>query len=865
MNANRPTRGRSTALFVSLAGFITCSATLAAGVNRWTSLGPRSDAFVTALAAGASSAGIVYAGTAGGGVFKSSDGGETWRPVNGGLDDGNVTALAADPSAAGIVYAATAASGVYKTTDGGTTWHAAAGGLGNASISTLAIDPIQPSRLYAGGSLGVYRSTDGGTTWSSVLSGSGVSGLAKGRDSTVYAIVSDGGPPRLYRSDDAGDRWRLVFTYVEPSALCVDPFNSKTVYIVGNATIQKSTNGGSTWKVAGANVAGQVLSITMSPGDSKTILAGTFDGRAFVSTDAAATWRPIVGLPKSTGAVRTLLVGSGSPPDVLGAIGTGLLKGTTGGEPWHPVTQGLDAASIAMAAADPRTGSTLLATDGLGLLLRSEDSGLNWSRPDPAGATWFYRFAFSPTSPGTVLGGTDVGILRSEDDGASWQHTAIDGVLHTFVQAFGFQPGSAATVYSAANDGVRKSTDSGKTWTLTAAGQSSAYAVLADRVGSGVLYASYGLSSFYFYYYGYDQVTVQKSTDDGSTWTKADSGLPTESGFEGPYVSALSMDPSDSLTLYAGTLTHGVFKSADGARSWLPANTGIESAFVGSLVIDPAHPSALYALTGRGIYRSQDGAASWVPFNDGLANLAVTSLSIDATGHRLVAGTNGGGVYGMDIQPPSSCGDDEGHACYLGRFLVSASARPPSGNLAPLPVPVRQGDRFGSFRLGPDETLPSDIFLKVVDGRSMPGHAFWVFHAGLTSHGYALTVTDTVTGLSRVYQNGPGRPGCGGIDTLAFPSAGAADVSDTRGSTLSPGSGDTLALLGGRLSITLSVTDPRSGRSASGLAMPQDDRDGSFSLPDFTQDPAFPEVFVRVSQNPDGSFSFEHTGLTDLS
>ena len=219
----------------------------------------------------------------------------------------------------------------------------------------------------------------------------------------------------------------------------------------------------------------------------------------------------------------------------------------------------------------------------------------------------------------------------------------------------------------------------------------------------------------------------------------------------------------------------------------------------------------------------------------------------------------------MEIQPVGSpCEEAEGRACYFGRFLVSASARPPSGNLPPLPVPIRQGDRFGSFRLGPASVAAPDIFVKIVDGRSLPGSAFWVFHAGLTRDDYTLTVTDTATGWVRVYQNGANRPGCGGIDTLAFQDAGPLGSRATPASTLEPGDGRTLSLYGGRYNVILSATDPRSGQMASGFAMPQADRDGYFSLPDFTGDPAFPEVFVRVSEQPDGSLAFSHTGLTDL-
>ncbi len=127
-----------------------------------------------------------------------------------------------------------------------------------------------------------------------------------------------------------------------------------------------------------------------------------------------------------------------------------------------------------------------------------------------------------------------------------------------------------------------------------------------------------------------------------------------------------------------------------------------------------------------------------------------------------------------------------------------------------------------------------------------------------------MTVTDTATGRVKIYQNAANRPGCGGIDTAAFPDTGLSSVSVAPASSLAPGDGRTLRLFGGRYSILLTTTDTRTGRTASGFAMSQDDRNGYFSLPEFTGDPAFPEVFVRVSEQSDGSLMFHHTGLTDL-
>ena len=119
------------------------------------------------------------------------------------------------------------------------------------------------------------------------------------------------------------------------------------------------------------------------------------------------------------------------------------------------------------------------------------------------------------------------------------------------------------------------------------------------------------------------------------------------------------------------------------------------------------------------------------------------------------------------------------------------------GNLAFHPVPVRDDGRFGAFRLG-DDTAAPDIFVKIVDGRALPGNAFWVFHAGLTEGDYALTVTDVATGRSKVYQRAANQPGCGGIDTDAFPDP-VSFMSASFSREASSATADTLPALGGTL------------------------------------------------------------------
>ena len=222
-----------------------------AAVNRWTNLGPRSEAVVNALARDPSFPDTIYAATVGGGVFKTGDGGETWGPINNGLDDGYVTALAVDPAATGTVYAATTYAGVFKTTDGGKTWRPAV--LRDSFLTALAIDPGQPSRLYAGTESGlIYRTTDGAATWTLAFpSTAAVSSIVVSPDSTAYTTTRFG---VVYRSSDGGDHWNQLntgfqrqFPYVINASLANDPSNPQTVYVVLDTTMFKTTDGGNTW------------------------------------------------------------------------------------------------------------------------------------------------------------------------------------------------------------------------------------------------------------------------------------------------------------------------------------------------------------------------------------------------------------------------------------------------------------------------------------------------------------------------------------------------------------------------------------------------------------------------------------------
>jgi len=179
------------ALFISLSQPIPVSA----GFNTWSSIGPEGG-WIYALAIDPTTPSTPYAGTYGGGMFKSTNGGATWSAVNTGLSNKEVWALAIDPINTNTIYVGTY-GGVFKSANGGATWSAVNNGLTNTAVFALAIDPTNSNTLYAGTYFGggVFKSTNGGTNWSAVNTGlTNLDVYALAIDSTMlYAGTRYGG------------------------------------------------------------------------------------------------------------------------------------------------------------------------------------------------------------------------------------------------------------------------------------------------------------------------------------------------------------------------------------------------------------------------------------------------------------------------------------------------------------------------------------------------------------------------------------------------------------------------------------------------------------------------------------------------
>lgn len=297
--------------------------------------------FVNVLAPDPHAPGTLYAGTGGtfdspqpllGGVFKSTDGGLSWTAADSGITwpggvgarGRGVTALAVDPLTPGTLYTGTPAGGVFKSTDGGASWRAASTGLGGpAWVRALAIDPATPGTVYAGVDSGIYKSTDGGAHW--VL-------LTHGGTHSVSALVVDpASPDTLYaatwgwsggvlKSTDGGASWAAINAgLANPGqivTLAVHPTLPGTLFAGAGIALDtgagggvfKSVDGGASWAAVGTRLRGvDITALAIDPA-THTIHAGTRDQGIFKHRANADSFF----LPDNGAPVTLALPGGGS-------------------------------------------------------------------------------------------------------------------------------------------------------------------------------------------------------------------------------------------------------------------------------------------------------------------------------------------------------------------------------------------------------------------------------------------------------------------------------------------------------------------------------------------------------------------------
>lgn len=278
------------------------------------------------------------------GVYKSTDYGESWRPVNRGLKNTSVYNLVIDLHEPETLYAGTHGGGVYKTTDGGKHWFEINTGLTTGTIWDMAYDPNRPQRLYALTSLGLFKTENGGRAWH-LLPG-GLPGPPPDQQITLYIFPSsspvlflqNGG--NLYRWMGKGWSPPLLreMTTIRATPLASGSENG-ILYAAKNGSFLKSRDLGSTWEVLSQGV-NLPTWMVLHPTDPKTLYIGT--------------------------------------------DGFGVFRSTDGGRVFHPVNEGIagpTSLKIFNLAIDPKDGRRLYAASHSIGLFRTESGGVNWMPP----------------------------------------------------------------------------------------------------------------------------------------------------------------------------------------------------------------------------------------------------------------------------------------------------------------------------------------------------------------------------------------------------------------------------------------------------------------------------------------------------
>ena len=483
---------------------------------------------VRAFVIDASSPTTLYAGTSGGGVYKTIDGGGTWTTANTGLTNLVVQVMAAVPGAPGTLYAGTLGA-VFKTTNGAASWIRVDNGLANMNITSLAVDPSAPSTVYAGTwSDGVFKTTDAGASW------------------VQTALRTEGEPetPGIY-------------------ALAVDPAVPGIVYAGSYHHTFRTADGGASWvALEGRSFDGGGLSIAIDPRLPSTLYVTTPSG-FYRSDDRGGTWQQLRGIGGA--------VAMDPQTDALyrSSQDSGFARSLDRGETWVTLTNGflsypilqLVASRSAVYVLAGRTNSPQCLLSGCTPLFRSDDGGVNWTDVSPPGVTSgndVTEIAVAPTSEAVVYAGGS-GLTKSIDGGRTWTPAESGLPAESAVSAIAVDPGLPTTVYAGTSNGLYRSPDAGAHWQpTTVSGEVTSIAV--DPAGSSTVYAATRAPDVY------------RSSDHGASWTVADAGL------AGEHVLTLAIDPTD-LSVYAATNESGTYRSADHGATWDSVSEGLPPGF----------------------------------------------------------------------------------------------------------------------------------------------------------------------------------------------------------------------------------------------------------------------------------------------
>ncbi len=619
-------------------------AAVATQAQTWKPLGP-SGGDVRSLATDPSRSGRLFLGTVDGHIFGSEDSGAHWSllgRVSSRLDD-VITAIVVDPRDSNVVFASawtqdpSAGGGIFRSSDGGRSWREA--GLAGQAVRALAMAPSDPNILVAGTLDGVYRSQDASQSWERIspehhqeLRNFDSLAIDPRDPQSIYA-----GTFHLpWKTTDGGRTWRPIHEGMiddsDVMSLLIDRSNPGRIYASACSGIYSSDNGAGQWKkIQGIPYAARrTYVIAQDPEHPDRVYAATSEG-LWKTSDGGKTWRRTT---PQTWAVNTVVVADGNPGRVL--IGTeqlGVLSSDDGGEHFEDANTGFFHRQIVALALDAARPGRVLAVlaHAPEPILATDDDGRSWQ---PLGrglrAAQILRVYASPEGWWASL--AHGGLMRYDAQKKVWRRSgSITGEAamagtpagnprsHAARSAISSRPlqqivtdmaFSSNRWYAATGIGLLESSDQGVTWTLKPLGPLTTLPVNSVRVSSdGERLWVVSMRGLVF------------STDGGKSWAWHD--LPLKSGG----AVSLYTDDEDVNTLIS--IAHnGLYISRDAGSTWQQAGSGLPATPVQDFAV--AGNVFLASMRTGGLYVSSDSGRTWTRVQGTLADgffPAVTAMS----------------------------------------------------------------------------------------------------------------------------------------------------------------------------------------------------------------------------------------------
>jgi photosystem II stability/assembly factor-like uncharacterized protein len=627
---------------------------------------------ITAVVADPQDPARLYAGSWGGGVYRSVDGGGTWKRAAQGLGNLKITALAIDPQKPATLYAGTYKGKIYKSTDRGERWFPSSEGIQeDAIVYSIVIDPANARRIYTatrGNSKDgdrpwagvVYRSEDGGGSWTPSLSNLGGADyqdwayaleIHPNLPNILFAATHEHGP---LRSKDYGQTWEVLMDGISnraTRAVVVDPRPDKSGFVYTGVWTRdgvfKSMDGGETWVMKSSGISGaQIYRMALHPGAPDTLFAGTYNMGVMRTTNGADRWSAAGLNWAGISALYASPAGGGTL--FAGTDGDGLYQSRDSGQTWTHGQSGLTATLATSLALSPEDPSTYYAGLSGGGVVRSLDHGLSWSPfNENLSDRVIHALVQDPSGSSLFALSESAGLFRRNihDPRATWQKVPLSALAR-------FQP--------ALEPEINLLSESGETFMRGPESPLPAEGLLAAEATAPLLSLAFAHSDPQVAYLGTNGAGVFRSSDGGATWTPA--------GWGGYKVWSLAVHPQDPQILYAASGVPGtVGASQDGGSTW--QTFPIPGLEVFSLAISPTRPEALIAGTDDGIYRLSMGA--WQQL--GLDGETVIALAVHLErSEQIIAGTD----QGAWISPDSGASWEPGPVELLGLAVKSIRFSP---------------------------------------------------------------------------------------------------------------------------------------------------------------------------------------------